>query len=101
MPRSPAIVSIGSPGMRRISTNTSNVIPMKVGTTRLRRVKMNRSMTLSSTEGWRGKEAERLSPPRLDQGLLFDIDAVERMPAERRELEVDHLLADRLQLHRV
>src|SRR5437016_9969636 len=101
MPRSPAIVSIGSPGMRRLSTNTSSVIPMKVGTTRLRRVKMNRSMILSSTPAWRRKKAERLSPLRRYQGLLLEVDAVEGVPAERRELEVDYLLADRLQLHRM
>src|SRR5437899_11378219 len=33
--------------------------------------------------------------------LLREIDAVERVAAERRELEVDHFPAHRLQLHRV
>ncbi len=30
--------------------------------------------------------------------LFFDVDAVERVPAKRRQLEVDHFLAHRLQL---
>ena len=46
MPRSPAMVSIGSPGTRRIRKKASSVIPMKVGMTRLSRVKMKRSMVL-------------------------------------------------------
>src|ERR1700739_2463761 len=32
---------------------------------------------------------------------LLDVDAVERMPAERAQPEVDHLLADRRQLNRM
>ena len=41
--------------MRRISTNTSNVIPMKVGTTRLSRVRMNRSMPFPVNPPRKGK----------------------------------------------
>ena len=51
MPRSPAMVSIGSPGIRRINTNTSKVIPMNVGTTRLNLVSANRSMPGSVVPG--------------------------------------------------
>ena len=44
MPRSPAIVSIGSPGTSRIRKNASSVIPMNVGMTRLRRVSRKRNI---------------------------------------------------------
>ena len=44
MPRSPAIVSIASPGTRRIRKNASSVIPMNVGMTSPRRVRTKRSM---------------------------------------------------------
>src|ERR1043165_8424397 len=110
MPRSPAMVSIGSPGMRRTSTNTSSVIPMKVGTTRLTRVRMNRSMSPSSkrhdhaviarseaTKQSSGfQTAGLLRFARNDIPLLLHIDAVEDVAAERRELEVDDALAHRL-----
>src|SRR5215213_7865876 len=43
------------------------------------------------------KNAKRFS---LERSLL-DVDAVEVVAAERRQLEVDDLLAHRLQLHRV
>src|SRR3954468_1284226 len=102
MPRSPAIVSIGSPGMRRMSTNTRRVIPMKVGITRLRRVRMNRSMMSLRPE--RDPSRRRRSGAcrsAWPHALLFDVDAVECVAAERRELEINHLLADRLQLHRM
>lgn len=46
MPRSPARVSIGSPGTLRIRKNASRVRPRNVGTTRLRRVKTKRSIDL-------------------------------------------------------
>src|SRR5215475_1339013 len=38
---------------------------------------------------------------RSQSRLLFDVNAVENMAAERRELEVDYALAYRLQLHRM
>src|SRR6478735_3158714 len=41
MPRSPARVSMGSPGTRRMRKNASSVIPMKVGMISDRRVRMN------------------------------------------------------------
>src|SRR5665647_919689 len=44
MPRSPARVSIGSPGTRRIRKKASSVMPMKVGMIRLKRVNRKRSM---------------------------------------------------------
>src|SRR4030095_5709847 len=44
MPRSPARVSMGSPGTRRMRKNASSVIPMKVGMISDRRVRMNLSM---------------------------------------------------------
>src|SRR4051812_33831656 len=44
MPRSPAMVSIGSPGTSRMRKNASSVIPMKVGMMRESRVRMKRSM---------------------------------------------------------
>src|SRR5262245_48594022 len=100
MPRSPAIVSIGSPGIRRISTNTSSVIPMKVGTTRLSRVKTNRSMPSAHRNG-RKKGGGAARPLRPQHRLILDVDAVEGVASERRQLEVDHSLVDRLELHRM
>src|SRR5450830_1542370 len=44
MPRSPASVSMGSPGTMRIRKNASSVIPKKVGMIRLSRVKIKRSI---------------------------------------------------------
>src|SRR6516164_7017967 len=55
MPRSPDIASTGSPGIMRISENTSSVIPMKVGTTTARRLKRNVSMGASKRDDFRGK----------------------------------------------
>src|SRR5581483_4051503 len=87
--------------MRRIRTNTSNVIPMKVGTTRLTRVRMKRSMMtlLFKTSRRATGGAAVTAPPQLP--LLVDVDAVEVVTPERRELEVDHALAHRFQLHRM
>jgi hypothetical protein len=55
---------MGSPGIKRISTNTSNVIPMKVGTTRASRVKTNRSMPFSVIS----PEGEELKKRRSSEG---------------------------------
>src|SRR5688572_336098 len=54
MPRSPAMVSIGSPGTRRMRKNATSVIPMKVGTIRLTRVRMKRSMSRIHSSSWPG-----------------------------------------------
>src|SRR6185437_354611 len=89
IPRSPAIVSIGSPGIRRTKTNTSSVIPMKVGTTRLTRVSRNRNM-----ERKRSGEA-------APHKALLDVDAVESVAAERTQLEIHHFLAHWFELHRM
>src|SRR5690242_13293977 len=43
MPRSPAIVSMGSPGTSRTRKKASSVIPMKVGMMRARRVRRKRN----------------------------------------------------------
>src|SRR4051812_28985133 len=79
MPRSPAIVSIGSPGTRRIRKNATRVIPRKVGITKAARVTRKRSIAAA----------------------LLEADPVEGVAAERRDLEALHLLAHGLQLHRV
>ena len=47
MPRSPARVSIGSPGTRRIRKKANRVIPKNVGMIRLKRVKIKRNMAAS------------------------------------------------------
>src|SRR3954452_16311868 len=91
IPRSPAMVSIGSPGTSRIRKNAMSVIPRNVGTIRLTRVRKKRNI------GTNGQASER--PPAA--ALLLQIHPVEGVPAEGRELEVDDLLAHRLQLHRV
>src|SRR3954464_1360142 len=44
--------------------------------------------------------AERVNVP-PDPSSLFDVDAVEGVAAERTELEVNHFLADWLELHRM
>src|ERR1700681_481415 len=77
MPRSPAIVSIGSPGMMRMRKNASNVSPMKVGIARPIRASAKRYI------------------------LLLEVNAETRVPADRAELEVDHFLAHRLMLDRM
>src|SRR3984893_7712994 len=77
MARSPAIVSIGSPGMMRMRKNASKVSPMKVGIARPIRASAKRYI------------------------LLLEVNAVKRVPAERTELEVDHFLAHRLELDRM
>jgi hypothetical protein len=51
MPRSPAIVSIGSPGTSRIRKNASSVIPMNVGMTSVSRVRRKRSMPKPARTG--------------------------------------------------
>src|SRR3954454_20963269 len=106
MPRSPAIVSIGSPGTRRIRKNATSVIPMKVGMSRLTRVRMKRSMART----WlrrkircdkthpKKKKGRSFSGPPL-AALLVDVDPVKVVPAKGRELEIDDFLAHRLQLH--
>src|ERR1700724_1762658 len=73
-PRSPAIVSIGSPGTMRIRKKASSVSPMKVGTARPIRASAKRNM------------------------LRLEVDAVEGVAAERAQLEVHHLLAHRHEL---
>src|SRR5438477_3415230 len=90
MPRSPAIVSIGSPGTSRIRKNASSVIPRKVGITMPIRVSAKRTM------GGRGRRS-----PLPEIRSLLDINAVESVPPKRAQLEVDHLLAHRRQLHRM
>src|SRR5215469_9039838 len=87
-PRSPARVSIGSPGTRRIKMNASSVMPRNVGTTRLTRVRTKRIM---------GGEADSLAA----KNPSLQIDSVERVTAEWAELEVHHFLAHRLELHRM
>src|SRR5579864_397998 len=74
MPRSPAMVSIGSPGTMRIRKKASSVRPTNVGTTRPNRASAKRSM------------------------LRLEVDAVESMAAEWAELEVRHFLAHRHEL---
>src|SRR5438128_2625593 len=49
----------------------------------------------------RGPGAARRARGRRQLELLLDVDAVERVAAERRQLEVDHFLAHGLKLHRV
>src|SRR6516164_286837 len=87
-PRSPARVSIGSPGTRRIKMNASSVMPRNVGTTRLSRVKTKRII-----DGEGGFLASKTSS--------LQIDSIERVATEWAELEVRHFLAHRLQLNRV
>src|SRR5437879_9919234 len=89
MPRSPAIVSIGSPGTSRMRKKASIVIPTKVGITMPIRVSAKRTMSARGV----------FTAPAT--GSLLDIDAVKRVPREWAQLEVDHLLAYRDQLHRV
>src|SRR4029079_5834220 len=101
MPRSPAIVSMGSPGIRRISTNTSNVIPMKVGTTRLSRVKTIRNISCHLRRKGKGKGRSSESHSALCLPLILHVDAIEDVASERRQLEVNDTLADGLQLHRM
>src|SRR5262245_30116166 len=92
MPRSPASVSIGSPGTSRISTKARKVIPMKVGITRLNLVKTNLSIGDPPPE-------PSASPLDRDGAFLLQVDAIERVAAERAQLEVHDLLAHRLDLH--
>src|SRR5215469_12716089 len=88
-PRSPARVSIGSPGTRRIKMKASSVMPRNVGTTRLTRARTKRIIM--------DDEADFL--PTKTSSL--QIDSVERVTAEWTELEIHHFLAHRLQLHRM
>src|SRR6266702_4201949 len=100
MPRSPASVSIGSPGMRRTSRKVSSVIPMKVGMMRLTRVAKKRSMSRHGVER-HCAAPPTFSPTALGCQQLFYIDAVEFMLAERAQLEADDFLAHRLELYRM
>src|SRR4051794_15847419 len=52
------MVSIGSPGTSRIRKNASSVIPMKVGMTRLTRVRMKRSIA----KGLRNRRGTTIVP---------------------------------------
>src|SRR5690242_462349 len=88
------MVSIGSPGTSRIRKNATSVMPMKVGMMRLTRVRMKRSMVRDYPKTKRGGALSRPLPR-----LLVDVDPVEIMPAEGRELEIDDFPAHRLQLH--
>src|SRR5215471_6182228 len=86
--RSPARVSIGSPGTRRIKMKASSVMPRNVGTTRLTRVRTKRIM---DDEAY----------PLAANTSSLQIDSVECVTAEWAELEVHHFLAYRLELHRM
>src|ERR1700704_6428743 len=90
MPRSPAMVSIGSPGTRRMRKKASRVIPTKVGIAMPIRVSAKRTM---SDRG--------AGPTAPATGSLLDVDAVECVPRKRAQLEIDHFLAHRHQLHRM
>src|SRR5215470_16443563 len=116
IPRSPAIVSMGSPGMMRMRKNASRVSPMKVGITKLSRVSAKRYIGKVQGVGWAKRSVPTggrglvgtarksaplptlqvdSNPPRPATSRL-DVDPVEGVPAKRAELEVHHFLAHRL-----
>src|SRR5829696_10420018 len=82
------MVSIGSPGTSRIRKNAKSVIPMKVGMTRLTRVRMKRSIAEGLRQPARhnnrvaDRAARQIGPARV--GRLGQVHAG-RGPAQSRE----------------
>src|SRR6185369_12282598 len=104
MPRSPESASTGSPGSRRISANTSKVMPMKVGTTRARRLRRKENIwtVIPAKAGihmwheWTPASAGVTASLRAGQ-----IHLVEEVVGRRVHLVADHFLAHRVEAHRV
>src|SRR5438105_6443774 len=92
MPRSPANVSIGSPGTSRIRKNASSVILMKVGTISDRRVRMKRSMKRQVGEANSNTRTRGMS----ESGFLLLVAQLAPQDLAHRRLrqigaELDHL----------
>ena len=62
MPRSPAMVSMGSPGTRRMRKKASSVTPMNVGMSRETRVRMNLIMSGQPVIAIRSSKAGQAAP---------------------------------------
>src|SRR6185436_13668618 len=99
MPRSPDMASTGSPGSRRISENTSSVMPMKVGSTSDRRLARKVNMEECVQAGRRLKPLSDLCFMGASTGLLGQVDLGEVVVRGRVHLVADHFLAHRIEAH--